>query len=386
MAAQVVDDLAERREARHDAEIDIGKIGHEILHGTEDLDALDRVDTQVGLELHLPAQHLRRVTGPIRHDPHQQRRHLRRRHTSRHRRWCRLIDAARDVRNRGRGHEGGRGRRWCDRRNRHGWSDGWRGGGGAGRAGGRERTGGGGACESAEDLDALLGGGEERTVRLGHRVQIRRVCRGGLLLSALVGREHARIRWRNECRCSGRRRRREGLVRHRRGSSSGRRRCSVWWSSSGHGVRLGEFVQIFGWIGARVVGSVDRNREFRLPGVVRVRHLAVPAPQCSQLHVDPGSCESAEAVEQGRDAASPLLVERNSQVFAVVENVVDQAGQDRRWPDLDERAGATGVHRLDHLDEPDRLGELARQLDPHRIDVVVRVRRRGLVGVDRHDR
>ena len=39
----------------------------------------------------------------------------------------------------------------------------------------------------------------------------------------------------------------------------------------------------------------------------------------------------------------------------------DEAREDRARADLDERAGAGGVHRLDHLDEADRARDLARE-------------------------
>ncbi len=118
---------------------------------------------------------------------------------------------------------------------------------------------------------------------------------------------------------------------------------------------------------------------------MRVRQVAVLAPQCVEVHVDSGSCESTEPVEQGREATAALLVERDCQVIAAVENVADQTGQYRRWPDFDERSRSAGVHRFDHVDEPDGVGQLARQLGTHRIDVVVWVGRSGLVGMNRHD-
>ena len=207
MAAEVVDDLAECCQARHHREIDIGQIGHQILHGAQDLDPLDRVDPQVGLEFHLHTQHLSGVPGSVGDDPQQQRHHLDRRQTNRH--LNRSLDHGLRSGDDGWGDDGwgsgdqgwsaiigsrsGRGRRFYLGHDTSGarWNEGRHRRGDANDA--MRSTVGRHASELTEHDHALLGGDEECAVSLCNRVEVRGVSGGRLLLSSLVGGEHSGI-------------------------------------------------------------------------------------------------------------------------------------------------------------------------------------------------
>ena len=64
---QELDDLAEGPERAQVLGLDHRRLGQSLLQGREDLDPLDRVDPQVGVELHARLEHLRRVSRLLRH-------------------------------------------------------------------------------------------------------------------------------------------------------------------------------------------------------------------------------------------------------------------------------------------------------------------------------
>ena len=64
----VIDDLLERRELCHGRGFDLWQTRHALLHGAKDLDALDRVDAEVGFQLHREIEHLFWVTGFLGND------------------------------------------------------------------------------------------------------------------------------------------------------------------------------------------------------------------------------------------------------------------------------------------------------------------------------
>ena len=70
---EVRENVAERAQRAHRRGVDLGVPGNTLLQRREDLDPLDRVDAQVGLEPHLQRQQLRRVAGLLRDHPEQQR-------------------------------------------------------------------------------------------------------------------------------------------------------------------------------------------------------------------------------------------------------------------------------------------------------------------------
>ncbi len=131
---------------------------------------------------------------------------------------------------------------------------------------------------------------------------------------------------------------------------------------------------------ARIVGAVDGDGQSRLVDFVWVLHVCVFAPEGIEIHGDTGSRELTDPAEKGGQAVGGLVVERNRPVVTAVQDLVDEAGEDVRGPDFDEGARAAVVHRLDHLDEANRLGELSAELDPHR-GAVGRVGLCGLVGI-----
>ncbi len=62
-ALHIVGDLLEAAKLGHLGGVDLGKLGDAFFHFGENLDALDGVDAEVGLELHLGLEHLTRVAG-----------------------------------------------------------------------------------------------------------------------------------------------------------------------------------------------------------------------------------------------------------------------------------------------------------------------------------
>jgi hypothetical protein len=73
LATQVVDDLAERAQRGHLGGLHLGQPRGALAHGGEDLDALDGVDPEVGLELHGEREHLGGVAGLLGDDAEHQR-------------------------------------------------------------------------------------------------------------------------------------------------------------------------------------------------------------------------------------------------------------------------------------------------------------------------
>ena len=63
----MVDNLLEGAEGGHLGSVDLGKVGGLFTHGGEDLDALDGVDTEVGLHVHVELEHVGGVSGLLRH-------------------------------------------------------------------------------------------------------------------------------------------------------------------------------------------------------------------------------------------------------------------------------------------------------------------------------
>ena len=71
-ALQIVDDLAQRLQRAHDRRLHLGHSGALVLHGGENLHALDGVDAEVALEVHVQLEHLGRVARLLRdHLEHQ---------------------------------------------------------------------------------------------------------------------------------------------------------------------------------------------------------------------------------------------------------------------------------------------------------------------------
>ena len=212
---------------------------------------------------------------------------------------------------------------------------------------------------------------------------------GGLLLGALVCREHGGIRRdAGAAGCgpaaAGQRRRRGLERRHRRASrrrrhacgGSGRAVVTGFASASSSDLRVDTDCR--SWIrrSRSPASAVERRAGWacrRTPSTVR-RGACRARPRRAR----PSPSSNADR------PAAPLRVERDGPVVAAVEDAADQPGQDRRRADLDERARAAAY--IDSIISTNRTGrdELARQLGTHRVDVVARVGRRGLVGVDRH--
>ncbi len=63
LGVHVVDDLAQGVEGGHLVGVELGQAGHPLAHGGQDLDALDGVDAQVGVQRHAQLEHLGRVAG-----------------------------------------------------------------------------------------------------------------------------------------------------------------------------------------------------------------------------------------------------------------------------------------------------------------------------------
>ena len=209
------------------------------------------------------------------------------------------------------------------------------------------------AQQAAEGGERRLRGAQERRVALGHRTLIGDVRFRGLPLHLLV-----RLRPRRGGIGSGAVRRAIGR-RHlrrarRRGSSPAARGTGGFGGGSARapGRR----------IGLAVVGAADRHRERRLPAAPRVRrrreNSSSSAARSTERRPRPGA--------RGRSRAPvtpcwPLPIEATAQVRAGRRGFADQARQHRPRADLDERAHARRVHRLDLLDEADRARDLRGQ-------------------------
>ena len=63
LGVHVGDDLAEGAQAGHDGGVEFGQGRDAFAHGGEDLDALDGVDAEVGVERHARFEHLGGIAG-----------------------------------------------------------------------------------------------------------------------------------------------------------------------------------------------------------------------------------------------------------------------------------------------------------------------------------
>ena len=64
---------------------------------------------------------------------------------------------------------------------------------------------------------------------------------------------------------------------------------------------------------------------------------------------------------------SKSTIERNRAVRPLVQDAADEIRQHCARADLDEDSNAARIHRLDHLDKPDRLRHLGRKRRAHRL-------------------
>ena len=107
------------------------------------------------------------------------------------------------------------------------------------------------------------------------------------------------------------------------------------------------------------VAPADLHRELRRGGLVRLGRQPVRREERRRVHGKPGGDEAREGDEERVDAVAPLPVQAHRDVGTPFENPRHEARQDRSGTDLEERARAGGVHRLDHLDEAHRVRHLA---------------------------
>ena len=63
LGVHVGDDLAEGAQAGHDGGVEFGQGRDALAHGGEDLDALDGIDAEVGVERHARFEHLAGIAG-----------------------------------------------------------------------------------------------------------------------------------------------------------------------------------------------------------------------------------------------------------------------------------------------------------------------------------
>ena len=218
-------------------------------------------------------------------------------------------------------------------------------------------------------------------MHLGHRIQVRRMGLGGLLLDRLERGEHACRRGssvdRRLCRRRGGRapagvggdvgRRRTCLHGALRGAGEigGRQgsggRCDRWHVAARR-VRSGQLGQVSGRIRTAGIGAVDGQGELRARAPVRVGDVGVAVPQGAQVHRDTHGGETPEAPHQPAQPTCPLVVGGDGGVLTAVEDPAHQTGQHRRGADLDEGTHACVVHRFDGLDETYRPCQLSPQL------------------------
>ena len=254
-------------------------------------------------------------------------------------------------------------------------------------------------------LDRLQIGG----MGLGHRLQIRGVCLRGLPLGILIGLRPARI-CRDLARRSGERQRgregrrllddRHGLREWRRGSDRRRRRYPDFGLAARrldvHGLHH-HFFLTFGVrsrqrggaarrrIGLAVVAATNRDRELRRDPIARILGLGKPRPQGFEFERVAEGREPPERLEEAANAVPALAIEVHYNMRPVLENTSHQTSQHRPWPHLYEAANAGFVHRLDHVDELHRAGELRGELRAQHCGVRI-VRSTGRIRVDGPDR
>ncbi len=383
------------------------------LDSGENLHPLDRVDAQIRFEVHLGREHLRRVAGFVRdhgrHHGTQVDRRDRGNRSGDHwrcRNWSR--GGRRCCEGRLNGHRNRRGHRSLHRGQQrgHGALRDGRSVGRRSRLGRELRT-------PAEHGHAALHRLQERGVALRHRVEVRRVGLGGVPLSFLPKRPPPLRKWcglgfgvrgdrrHGERRSDGRShgmgrslgghgfdlgrsgsRSRSGRLGRRGRRGSCRHSCNRlsplgvgWWV-----VRRSQ-----GWIRLAVVGTGQAERKLRLRGGERVIGQRVASPQRVELQLVAVRQQGGETIEESPHSVASLAVQVQRAVRTVAQDPSDQAGEHRPWPDLDERADAGFKHRLDHLDEADRLGQLRGELSPDRRRLCG-VRRGGCVGEDRNPR
>jgi hypothetical protein len=372
-------------------------------HRSDDLDALDRVDAEVGLEVGVELEHLARVARALAHDLDQAlgdvgrgRRRVpvgRRDRKRRSRR--RLLDGRRrDLHRRGRRrHHGSHGRRRGRERRRlerlHRKLD---------------------VVVSRAVLDAV-----SRDVLDAVRGAVLDRCLGAACL-AEVGEDDGLLRVEEVLHelempvhdvpdpLTGRRSRSCG----RRGRLHGRGRFEPGdvplvridrfhghpihlcvgrnWLRGGRNVRD----SLVCGPGAAAVDEPQRRRggraaAGRLEGAERQQldRAAVEQPLGAESHAL--RREAREAVQKLRESTAPRLVDGDREVRAPGEDPSDEPGQDAARPDLDEDAGAVVVHRSDLARELDGVDQmLAEDLRDRRR--VVGVRRGRRVRVDRDPR
>ena len=66
--AEILGDFAERAQASELVRLHRRRVGQALLHGRENLDALDRVNAQISVELHVEFEDVLRVSGLLRDD------------------------------------------------------------------------------------------------------------------------------------------------------------------------------------------------------------------------------------------------------------------------------------------------------------------------------
>jgi hypothetical protein len=105
-----------------------------------------------------------------------------------------------------------------------------------------------------------------------------------------------------------------------------------------------------------VVAAVDLDRHLRDRPRVRVRGGGVPRPQRAERLAVAGHEQAAERGEQLADAVLLAAIEADGHVRPRPQGLGHEVGEHLTGADLHERPGARGVHRLDLVDEPHRLG------------------------------
>ena len=106
--------------------------------------------------------------------------------------------------------------------------------------------------------------------------------------------------------------------------------------------------------------------------------------QLGDLHVDAGCRQLGQAEQQAAQAAA-LAVERDGDGIAAGQRLLRHVGAGALGAQLDEDAGAGGVHRLDLGNELDAVEQVPVQRAADAVDVR-RIGRAGGVGVDREAR
>ena len=352
----VLNDLTEGAQGGQFGRLHFRQVGRTLAHRGKDFDALDAVDTEIGLQFHVRAEHFLRIAGFLSDDVHHQgfkvergcgrQRSYRGNCSNRFNDWHSNLNGGRQGRDDGnRAHYRRWGRGVMNR-----------------QAHMRHRC-----CAAHYGTQTgirRLGSFEEGNMTVSHRTLIGGVCVGGLALRLLKSVHPGQMSLgsypgnsRNHYWCNCRRLASADFC----GSRTDGHRYGGNRNSARRVGRRQIFCAARGRVGPAGITAVDGHGHRRLLHRF-IRRRGKLFPQRREIHRYPRQREAAKTFLQGGDTVLALAIQADGTMRTIAENAPDQFGQYAAGADFDKRAHAAGIHRLDLFDEADRLRELSRQL------------------------